>query len=336
MRWLLLNKGASMLKRAALFVLSVFLACHEAPAYSQAFPDRPVTIVVPFAAGGPLDTYARLLAGPMSASLGQSIIIENVTGASGTIGVGKVVRAPADGYTLSIGNFGSHVANAAIFTLPYDMLVDLQPIGRIAGAPQFIISRKSLPANSLSELVTWLQGNGNKTTIGTGGIGSPQHIGGLFFEQATKAQFQFISYRGAAPAMQDMLGGRIDIMIDPPTNSIPQLKADTIKVYAVADHHRLSVAPNVPTVDEAGLPGFYFSVWSGMWAPKGTPMTVVQKLNAALKDALADPKVRTEFADLGQEIVPLELQTPEALADYQKAEIAKWSPIIKAAEIKGE
>jgi tripartite-type tricarboxylate transporter receptor subunit TctC len=312
------------------------LLAMAASAQAQSFPTRPITIVVPYAAGGPVDTYARLLGEHMRGSLGQPIVIENVTGASGTIGVGRVARAAPDGYTLSMGNFGSHVVNGAIYSLTYDLLEDLAPVALHATSSQLIIARGSMPADDLAGLIAWLKANPDKASAGTGGTGSPQHVGGVFFQNATGTRFQLVPYRGAAPAMQDLLAGQIDLMIDPPTNSLPHVRRGSIKAYAVTGPSRLPSAPDIPTVDEAGLPGFYFRVWHATWAPKSTPRPVIERLNAAVVGALADPAVRARLVDLGQSIVPREQQTPEALAMFQKAEIERWWPILKAANIKGE
>jgi tripartite-type tricarboxylate transporter receptor subunit TctC len=305
-------------------------------AWSQAYPSRPITMVVPFAAGGPTDVIGRIVAEGMHESLGQPIIIENVTGAAGSIGVGRVARSAPDGYTISIGQWGSHVTNGAIYALPYDLLNDFAPLAWIATGTPLIVSRNTLPAKDLRELITWLKANPDKASEGTAGAGSPQHIAGIYFQRETGTRFQFVPYRGVAPAMQDLVAGRLDFMIDQATNSLPQVRAGTIRAYAVTGKIRLAAAPDIPTVDEAGLPGFYVSIWQGLWAPKGTPPGIVAKLNGAVVAALASPRVRQRFAEIVQEIPPLEQQTPEALGALQKAEIEKWWPIIKAAGIKPE
>ncbi len=305
-------------------------------ASAQAYPTRLITIVVPYAPGGPTDVIGRILAERMRTALGQTVIIENVTGANGTIGVGRVARATPDGYTINIGHWSTHVVNGAIYQLQYDLLNDFEPISLIASNSYLIVAKNTVPANDLKGFIAWLKANSDKASEGTAGAGSPQHVGGVFFQQATGTRFQFVPYRGAAPAMQDLLAGQIDMIIDDPTNSLPHVRAGGIKAFAVTAKTRLAAAPDIPTVDEAGLPGFYFSRWHALWAPKGTPKDIVGKLNAAVVDALADPAVRARLADLGQEIFPREQQTPEALGTYQKAEIEKWWPIIKAANIKGE
>ena len=315
------------------FVLAVVLGSGPI-AMAQPYPSHPVTIVVPFPAGGPTDVIARTLGQHMHTSLGQTVIVENVTGANGNIGVGRVARAAPDGYTLIIGHWSTHVVNGAVYPLPYDVLKDFEPLSLISTNSYLIVAKNAVPANDLKSFIAWLKANPDKASEGTAGPGSPQHVGGVFFQNATGTRFQFIPYRGAAPAMQDLLAGQIDMIIDDPTNSLPQVRAGKIKAFAVTARRRLAAAPDIPTVDEAGLPGFYFSRWHALWAPKGTPKDVIAKLNTAVAGALADPAVRSRLTDLAQEIFPRDQQTPEALGAYQKAEIEKWWPIIKAAGIK--
>ncbi len=305
-------------------------------ATSQVYPLRPITITVPFAPGGPTDTIGRILAERLRVLLGQTVIIENVTGASGSIGVGRVAHATPDGYTISIGHWGTHVVNGAIYALQYDVLKDFEPIALVASNPWLVVAKKAMPANDLKSLIAWLKANPGKASAGTAGVGSPAHVFALFFQRATGTRFQFVPYRGNAPALQDLMAGQLDLMVDNPTNSLPQVRAGSIKVYAVTAARRLAAAPEIPTVDEAGLSGFYISHWHGLWVPAGTPKDVIVKLNVAVADALADANARTRLADLGQEIFPRAQQTPEALGAYQKAEIEKWWPIIKAANITGE
>jgi tripartite-type tricarboxylate transporter receptor subunit TctC len=305
-------------------------------ATAQAYPTRPITMVVPFAPGGPTDTIGRIMAERLRVSLGQTIIIENVTGAGGSIGVGRVARAAPDGYTLSVGQWGTHVVIGAIYALQYDLLNDFEPISLISSNPWMVVAKNAMPVSDLKSLIAWLKANPGKASAGTAGVGSPGHVFGVLFQNVTDTRLQFVPYRGTAPAMQDLVAGQIDMMIDNPTNSVPHVLAGRIKAYAVMAKTRLATAPGIPTADEAGLSGFYLSHWHALWAPKGTPKNVTAKLNAAVMEALADPAVRSRLADLGQDIFPREQQTPEALYAHQKTEIEKWWPIIKAAGIKGE
>jgi tripartite-type tricarboxylate transporter receptor subunit TctC len=297
------------------------------------FPSRPITIMVPFAAGGPSDAMARILADRMKTTLGQPVVIENVTGAGGSIGVGRVVRSPADGYTISFGHLGTHVANGAVYKLGYDLVADLEPIVLLPSNPMIIVSKKDAPAKTLAELLAWLKSRSEPVTAGTAGLGSGSHIAGLYFENATGIKLQFVPYRGTAPAMNDLVAGQIDIMIDQTSNSINQVRAGTIRAYAITDDKRVQSAPDIPTTDEAGLPGFHMTLWSGLWAPKGTPKEIIAKINAAAVDALNDPGVQKQFDNLGLQMPPQNQLTPQALGDWQKAEIAKWWPMIKAAHI---
>jgi tripartite-type tricarboxylate transporter receptor subunit TctC len=306
------------------------------PAAAQGYPSRPITLIVPFPAGGPIDSTARIVADGMQASLGQPVIIENVGGASGSIGTGRVARAAPDGYTLGIGYLGTHVFNGVTYALSYDLLNDFEPVSLLVTNPLLIDAKKAMPANDLQELIAWLKANPGRASQGTSGAGGTSDIAGIFFQKQTATRFQLVPYSGAAAMMQDLLGGRIDLMIDFAANSLPQVRAGTIKAYAVTAPGRLSVAPEIPTVDEAGLPGFYISAWQGFWVPKGTPNDVIGRLNAAVVAALADPSVRRRLAELGQEIYPRNQQTPQALAALQRAEIARWWPIIKAAGIRAE
>jgi tripartite-type tricarboxylate transporter receptor subunit TctC len=293
-------------------------------------------MVVGYSAGGPTDVLARILAERMKVSLGQPIVIENVTGASGSIGTGRAARAAADGYTLSVGDWSTHVVNGAVYALQYDLLKDFEPVALLPSNSMIIAAKNAVPAANLKELIAWLKTNQDKVSAGTAGVGSPAHVGGVYFQNITGVRLQFVPYRGAAPAMQDLLAGQIDLMFTQASTSLPHVRAGKIKAYAVTARTRLAAAPDIPTVDEAGLPGFYISIWRGIWVPRGTPKEVIAKLNAAVVDALADPAVRQRLADLGGEIPPREQQTPEALGAYHKAEIEKWWPIIKAANIKPE
>ncbi len=305
-------------------------------AAAQVYPSRPITIIVPFTAGGPSDTLTRIVAERMRAALGQPIIVDNVGGAAGRIGTGRGARAAPDGYTLIAGSAGTHMANGAVYTLNYDVLGDFEPVSLIASTPQLIVARKTMPANDLKELIAWLKSNRDRASQATSGLGGYSHLAGLFFQKQTGTRFQFVSYRGGAQSMQDLVAGQIDLMIDQAANALPQVRGGNIKAYAVASKSRLAEAPDIPTADEAGMPGFHFSHWYAFFAPKGTPKPAIDTLNAAIVKALADPMVRRRLVDLGLEIFPREQQTPEALAAYHKADIERWWPIIKTAGIRAE
>jgi tripartite-type tricarboxylate transporter receptor subunit TctC len=300
------------------------------------FPSHPITIMVPFAAGGPSDAMARILGDRMKTVLGQPLVIENVTGAGGSIGVGRVVRSTADGYTIGFGHLGTHVANGAVYKLGYDLVADLEPIVMLPSNPMIVVSKNDVPAKTLNELLAWLKSRPEPVTAGTAGLGSGSHIAGLYFENATGIKLQFVPYRGTAPAMNDLVAGQIDVIIDQTSNSINQVRAGNIRAYAVTDDKRVASAPDIPTTDEAGLPGFHMTLWSGLWAPKGTPKEIVAKLNAAAIEALNDPAVQKQFENLGLQMPPENQLTPQALGDWQKAEIAKWWPMIKAAHVAVE
>jgi tripartite-type tricarboxylate transporter receptor subunit TctC len=302
-------------------------------AVAETYPLHPVTLVVPFAAGGPVDTLARFVTARMQNILGQNFIIENVTGAGGSIGVGRVAHAAPDGYTLVEGIWSTAVVNGAIYKLNYDVFNDFEPIALLTNGSQLIVIKKDNPANNLKEFIAWLKANPDKASAGTAGVGSPQHIFGLQLQKMTGTRFQFVHYRGGAPATQDLVAGNIDLVIADQVTSLPQIKAGTIKGLAYTGTTRLPTAPDVPTVAEAGLPEFTTSVWNGMWAPKGTPKAIVEKLNAAVIEALADPAARERLAALGQIVVPREQQSAETLRALHKAEIEKWWPVIKAAGI---
>jgi tripartite-type tricarboxylate transporter receptor subunit TctC len=301
---------------------------------AQSYPSRPITIIVPFPAGGALDVLGRTLEGRMSATLGQTIIIENIAGANGSLGSGRVARATPDGYTLVIGYWGTHVANGALYALPYDVLVDFEPIILTVTFPMLIVSKNAAPAKNLRELIGWLKANPDKASEVTSGLGGIEHVGGLLFQKITGTAFRFLPYRGAAPAMQDLVAGHIDLMLAPLATSLPQVREGNIRAFAVTNNTRSAAAPEIPTTDEAGLPGFEVTTWLGLWAPRGTPRDIVAKLNSSAVTALADPTVRMRLADIGMDIFSRDQQTPEALAAYQKAEIEKWWPIIKQAGIR--
>jgi len=322
----------SVLVSLALAAVSIPLAGISAELY----PSRPIILVVPFPAGGPTDTIARIVSEQLTVTLAQPVVVENVTGAAGAIGAGRVARAAPDGYTLCVGFLGTHVLNGAVFTLEYDVVKDFEPIALLASNPQLIVANKAAPAKNLVEFIAWLKANPGKTTQGTAGVGSPSHVSGAYFQRATGTTFQFAQYRGASPAMQDLVGGHVDLMFDQPPNSLPHVRSGDIKAYAVTANKRLASAPDIPTVDEAGLPGFYISVWSGLWAPRGTPHEIVARLNAAIVAALANQDVQRRLADLGQDVPARDQQTSAALANFQAAEIEKWWPIVKAMSLQAK
>jgi tripartite-type tricarboxylate transporter receptor subunit TctC len=323
------------MRRAILAVLMA-LVPFGTNAFAETFPSHPITIVVPFSAGGPSDAMCRILADRMKLRLGETILIENVTGAGGSIGVGRALRSPPDGYTISFGHLGTHVANGAIYKLGYDVVTDLEPVVLLPSNPMIIVSKNAVPAKTLQELLAWLRSRPTPPTAGTAGAGSGSHIAGLYFENVTGIKLQYVPYRGTAPAMNDLVAGQIDLIVDQTSNSIGQVRAGTIRAYAVTDSTRVEQASDIPTTDEAGLPGFHMTLWSGLWVPKGTPKDVIAKLNAAAVDALNDPAVRAQFENLGLRMPPADQLAPEALGAWQKAEIAKWWPMIKAANVKVE
>jgi tripartite-type tricarboxylate transporter receptor subunit TctC len=316
-------------------LLGIALAALSISASSaQNYPTRPITVTVPASAGGPTDTIARIVTARMQQTLGQSIIIENVGGASGTIATGKVTRADPDGYALIIGGVNHFVVNGAVYPLAYNLVNDFEPISMLATGPMLIMSRTSLPATNLGELITWLKANPENVTFGTGGLASPPHISGLSLEAVTGTKFQFVPFRGSAPALQNVLAGQLDIIIDQASSALSLARSGGVRTYAITSPTRLASAPDIPTTDEAGLPGFHVSIWQAMWAPKGTPKDIIVKVNAAVREALADPAVQKKLADIGQELPTDEQQTPQGFGAYHKAETEKWTPIIKAANIK--
>ncbi len=305
-------------------------------AQAESYPSRPITIIVPFAAGGPSDAMARILSERMKATLGEAIVIENVTGAGGSIGVGRALRSPPDGYTISFGHLGTHVANGAVYKLGYDLVADLEPVALLPSNPMIIVSKNAVPAKSLKELLAWMKAKPTPPTAGTAGAGSGSHIAGLYFENLSGIKLQYVPYRGTAPAMNDLVAGQIDIIVDQTSNSISQVRGGTIRAYAVTDSRRVESAPDVPTTDEAGMPGFHMTLWSGLWVPKDTPKEIVARLNAATVEALNDPAVRKQLENLGLQMPPKDQLSSAALGAWQKAEIAKWWPMIKAANVKVE
>jgi tripartite-type tricarboxylate transporter receptor subunit TctC len=307
-----------------------------AGAAAQSYPSRPITMVVPYPAGGLFDALARVLAEPMRTALGQTVVIENVGGAGGSIALARVARAAADGYTISVGSADQFVVNAAIYPLQYDVVKDFEPVALLMSGPTLIVTSNSVPARNLQELTTWLKANQSKVVQAHNGSGGAQHLCGLEMQRALGASWQFVPYRGAAPALQDVVGGRVELMCPSPASSLAMVSGGLIRAYAVTGPTRMASAPDIPTVDEAGFPGLHITVWGGMFVPKGTPADVIAKLNAAARSALADPAARQQLAKIGQDVPPPEQQTPEVLGALQKAEIEKWWPIIKAANIKAE
>ena len=330
------KKTMTLSRRNLLHLAAGATAAGAYPNYAFAvdYPTRPITIVVPFAAGGATDVLARMLANPMGSSLGQTVIVEDLAGAAGGIGVAKVVHAAADGYTLCVGTLTTNVLIGGLYKLDFNLLTDLVPIAELAYEPLLICVKNSLPVKNLTELIAWLKANPGKASVGIPGVGSTGNLAGISFQNATGTTFQFVPYRGDGPAVQDMMAGQIDMMIEPSSNFTAQVKAGTIRAIAAPSKTRLASLPEVPTTDEAGLPGFYASIWFGMWAPKGTPQDILAKLNAATVAALADANVKDKLNALGQQIASRDLQSPEAFGAFQKAEADKWWPIIKAANIK--
>jgi tripartite-type tricarboxylate transporter receptor subunit TctC len=319
-----------------ILTISVALLAAVAGASAQTFPSKTITIIVPFAAGGPSDALARIMGDRMRTTLGQNFVVENVTGAAGSIAVGRAVKALADGHTISFGHLGTHVANGAIYSLPYDMLRDLEPVVMLPSNPMVVVSSNKVPAKTLKELIAWLKANAAKATAGTAGAGSGSHIAGVYFEGLTGLKLQYVPYRGTGPALNDLVGGQIDIIVDQASNSMQQIRGGRIRAYAISDSKRLAAAPDIPTAEEAGLPGFHMTLWNGLWVPKGTPKDAIAKLNAAAVEAMADPAVQKRLNDLGLGLPARDRQTPAALGAWHKAEVEKWHPIIKKAGIKPE
>jgi len=305
-----------------------------ANAQAETFPSRPITIVVALPAGGAVDALGRVLAEPMRASLGQPVIVENMGGAGGTLSIARIVRSAPDGYTIGLGTLGQYVISGAVYTLPFDMLKDLSPVALLPSVPYWMAARKTLPANNLQELATWLKTN--KASATTTGTASLARFCGMAFQEKTGTSFQFVPYRGGAPALQDLVAGNVDLDCDLASNSLGQWRNGNIKVLAVMSKKRWFGAPEVPTTDESGFPGIHIRTWLGFWAPKDTPPDIVAKINAAAVAAMADPATQKRIADLGMDLPPPELHTPAAFAAFHKAEVEKWFPIVKAAGVKAQ
>lgn len=325
------------MRKLPTMILAIVLSLGSAGLVAaQDYPARPITMIVPFPAGGATDTLARFLSEQMRGVLGQPVIIENVGGAAGTLGVGRAVRSPADGYTLSIGTSTTHMLTGGLYALQFDLLRDLEPVIQIGSEPLLIVARKSLPADDLKGLIAYLKANPDKASVGIAGVGATGHLTGISFQRETGTRFQFVPYRGNGPAMQDLLAEQIDFMIEPSSNFKSLVGAGSVKPFAITGRTRLPSSPQIPTADEAGLSGFFASLWYGLWVPKDTPKDIVARLNATMAQVLADPATRKRLDQLGIEITPAAQQSPEALRAFQKAEAERWWPVIKAANIKME
>lgn len=312
------------------------LAVIGTPAWTQTYPSRPITLIVPFPAGAVTDTQARIMSERMAKSLGQPIVVENITGAGGTIGTERVVRSSNDGYTIGIGQWTSHVSAPSMFPVKYDVLTDLEPIARLPASPLWIALRAGFPATDLQSLMAWLKANPAKATAALPAPGSGGHIAFLHLQSLTGTRFQLVPYRGGAPAMQDLLAGHVDMMCGEASQMLASVRDGRLKAIAVLAERRWPAAPEVPTIDEAGLPGLHISFWHGLWAPKATPPEIIARLNAAVVESLADAAVQQKFAALGQEMPGREQQMPEALRSHHRGEVERWWPIIKAAEVKAQ
>jgi tripartite-type tricarboxylate transporter receptor subunit TctC len=330
----------NMMKRASLaVVLIAFLAGLLAgifPALAETYPSRPITLIVGFPPGGPTDALARILAEGLRTALGQTVVVETVSGASGTIAAGRVVHADPDGYTIGIGNWTSHVGSPAIYRLDYDVHKDLQPISLLATSPLWILGKTALPPQNVGELISWVKKSAQPATFGTVGTGSAAQLCGIYFQQKTAAHLQFVPYRGAGPAIQDIIAGHIDLSCLEASSTLPTIQAGKARAYALLSETRWPKAPDTPTMIESGFPGLSISFWHGLWTTKGTPQPVVDRLVAAVQTALADPAVKGRLEALGQVVYPRDQQTPAALAAFHKAETEKWWPVIKAAGITTE
>ena len=316
-------------------IAALVVAVAASAAHAQ-YPSRPITLIVPFAAGGPTDTLARILGERISRPLGQAVVVENVAGAGGTIANNRMRQAAGDGHTVAIGHLGTHVLAPAVQQLNVDYVNGFEPVALVATNPQVMVSRPGLPAKDLKELIAHVKANPGKVSYGTGGPGTPSHVMAVYFGNELASPLNIIHYKGAAPALQDVIAGHVDLTFDQAATGLAQVRAGKVRGYAITAKSRLPSAPDIPTVDEAGLPGFYMSIWHAFWVPRGTPREVVAKLNAAVREALADPAIRKRFEDLGQQIPPADQQSPEALRAHHKAETDKWGPLIKAAGIKAQ
>ena len=322
------------MRTITLLIASIAILFGTAAASADDYPSHPITLMVGFPPGGPTDALARILASGMQSSLGQPVVVETVAGASGTIATGRVVHAKPDGYTIGIGNWSSHVGAPALNRLDYDVQRDLQPISLLAASPLWILGKNAIPPTTAKELITWLKGRSGPTTFGTVGAGSAGHVCGLSFAEKTGAKFQYVPYHGAGPTITDLLSGQIDLACLETSATLHYVQAGKFKAFAVMSDQRWSKAPNIPTMVESGVPGLTITFWHGLWTTAGTKQPVVDRLAGAVRTALAAPAIRDRLTQLGQVIFPPDQQNPKALAAYQKAEIAKWWPVIKAAGIK--
>jgi tripartite-type tricarboxylate transporter receptor subunit TctC len=323
----------SYARRAALAAAFAAALGASAGVSAQSYPTRPVTVVVPFAAGGPTDILARTLAAAMSRNLGQSVVVENTAGAGGTIGANRVAKAAPDGYTVFIHHNGMATAVGLYRKLPYDPMTDFEYVGLVADVPMTLLGRKNLPPNNLTELVAWLKANRDKATLANAGLGAVSHLCGMLFQKAIGVDLTTVPYKGTGPAMTDLLGGQVDVLCDQTTQTLPQITAGNVKLYGVTAPARIGSLPNAPTLAESGLKDFQVVVWHGLYLPKGTPKAVNDRLNAALQFALKEPDVRKRLSELGADIVPVERQTSDGLRTWLKAEIDKWTPIIRSAGV---
>jgi len=322
--------------KKAVFYLALALAASTSGAAAQTYPSRPITLIIPGAAGGPGDLVGRVLIERMKTSLGQPLVLENVAGANGTIATARVARAAPDGYTLLLGNWNSQVGASAVYPVTYDVLADLEPIALATFSRLWLVGKKALPPDNIAQLIAWLKANPGKASVATVGQGSASHVCGIYFQNATKTEFQFVFYRAGAPAYQDLVAGHIDLMCAERSATVEHLRGGRIKAFGLLAEKRWSAAPDVPTMEESGVPGAHIPWLQGFWAPKGTPRDIIARLNAAVAEALADPAVHQRLIDFGLDVAPPDQRTPEALRALQKAETEKWWPVIKAAGAKPE
>jgi tripartite-type tricarboxylate transporter receptor subunit TctC len=324
------------MKRAGFVGAIVALVLGATAALADNYPSRPITMMVGFPPGGPTDALARILADAMKNTLGQSIVVETVSGAAGTIAAGRVAHADPDGYTIGIGNWSSHVGSPAVYSLDFDIHRDLQPISLLANSPLWILGKNGVPPNNAAELIAWVKSRPEPITFGTVGSGSAAQLCGIYFQQKAAARLQYVPYRGAGPAIQDLVSGQIELACLEASSTLPYVEGGKMKAFAILSEQRWPRSPNTPTMIESGVPGLSISFWHGLWTTKGTPKAVVDRLDAAVMAALADPAVRAHLEALGQVIFPRDQQNPAALAAYHKAETDKWWPIIQAAGIKAD